>query len=208
MPTPTWERLPQARRIAVREAAEAEFAARGYGHASLNTICREAGISKGSLFQYFPDKADLYAHLADLASQRIRAAMQVEATRLDWEHDFRGSLDGLLEAWVRYFYDHPRDLGMTAATNLEPDSLARSAVRATVDAHYIEVLEPLLEVGAATGQLPEGTDHRALLAMLLVLLPHLALAPHVSGLDPLMEMAQGPDQAVAAARRMLALILS
>ena len=207
MPTPTWERLPEARRAAVREAAEAEFAARGYGHASLNTICREAGISKGSLFQYFPDKADLYVHLAELACLRIRAVVEAEAAGLDWEHDFRGSLDALLQAWVRHFYDHPRDLGMTAAANLEPDNLARAAVRATVDVHYIQVLEPLLELAAQTGQLPEGTDRRALLATLLVLLPHLALAPHVSGLDPLMEMAQGPEQAVAAARRMLAVVL-
>jgi len=58
----------------VLDAAEAEFAKRGFSGGSLNTIVREAGISKGSLFQYFDDKADLYAHLAELASVRIREA--------------------------------------------------------------------------------------------------------------------------------------
>ena len=82
MPTPTWNRLPAAKRDAVLAAAEAEFGERGFSGASLNTICRKAEISKGSLFQYFTDKADMYAHLAELASLRIRAAMEAEVARL------------------------------------------------------------------------------------------------------------------------------
>ena len=64
MPTPTWNRLPAARRDAIVAAAEAEFAENGFSRGSLNVIAREAGVAKGSLFQYFTDKLDLFAYLS------------------------------------------------------------------------------------------------------------------------------------------------
>ncbi|MFE3257205.1 TetR/AcrR family transcriptional regulator [Nocardia sp. NPDC059091] len=207
MPTGTWDRLPAPRRAAVVAAAEAEFAARGFSGGSLNTVCREAGVSKGSLFQYFADKADMYVYLAELSSERIRSAMEATADKLDWESDFFGSLDVLLEAWIRYFYDHPLERAMTAAANLEPDPVARTAVREAVNRHYVAVLQPLFDVATAQGALRPGTDTQALLSLLLLMLPHLALAPHVPGLDPLLGLAEGDaDHAVATAHRLVATV--
>jgi AcrR family transcriptional regulator len=208
MPTGTWDRLREDRRTAVLDAAEAEFAARGFSQGSLNTICREAGVSKGSLFQYFADKADMYVHIAELASLRIRAAMEAEIAALDWQDDFFGSMQTLVEAWVRYFYAHPRDLAMTAAANLEPDTLARTVVRAAVNRHYLAVLRPIVETAAEAGQLRDDADLDALLSLLLIVLPHVALAPHIPGLDPVMGMEEGRvEHAVVAAQRLLSVLL-
>ncbi|MBB1154667.1 MULTISPECIES: TetR/AcrR family transcriptional regulator [Amycolatopsis] len=203
MPTGTWERLPEKRRAAVLAAAEAEFAARGFSGGSLNTICREAGVSKGSLFQYFTDKADMYVHLAELASVRIRAAMEAEIAKLPWDKDFAGALDRLLDAWVRYFYDHPLERAMTAAANLEPDPVARTPVREAVNSHYLAVLRPLVERAVAAGQLRADTDVEIVLSLLLLVLPHLALAPHVEGLDPLLGLVEGDSEHAAATARRL-----
>ena len=71
MPTVTWARLDPSRRAAVIEAAEAEFGAHGFSRGSLNVIARRAGVAKGSLFQYFADKRDLYAFIADVGSNLI-----------------------------------------------------------------------------------------------------------------------------------------
>ncbi len=208
MPTGTWERLPDGRRAAVLAAAEAEFTARGFSGGSLNTICREAGVSKGSLFQYFTDKADLYVHLAELASARVRTATEAEIAALECDGDRLGALERVVEFWVRYFYDHPRERALTAAAALEPDPTARAAVRAVTDRHYLAALRPLLETGGAAGRLAPGADTEALLSLLLLLLPHLALAPHVAGLDPVLGMeGADADRAVAAARRLLAALL-
>ena len=57
MPTSTWFRLNVAKRERVLEVAMREFGENGYSTGSLNTIAREAGIAKGSLFQYFGDKS-------------------------------------------------------------------------------------------------------------------------------------------------------
>ncbi|MEP7180295.1 MAG: helix-turn-helix domain-containing protein, partial [Pseudonocardiales bacterium] len=65
MPRPTWDRLEQSRRDRVLRAAMVEFGRRGYSGASLNVIAREAGVAKGSLFQYFDDKFDFFAYVAE-----------------------------------------------------------------------------------------------------------------------------------------------
>jgi AcrR family transcriptional regulator len=175
----------------VLDAAEAEFATRGFSGGSLNTIVREAGISKGSLFQYFEDKADLYAYLAELASVRIRARMEKQITEYDWDGDFFGAFSQLLRVWTEYFVEHPADRAITAAVNLEPEAATRTAVRVTVNRHYVEVLRPLLERGLAGGSLRPDADTEALLALWMLVLPHLAIAPHHEGLDPLLGLHEG-----------------
>ncbi|MET7289468.1 TetR/AcrR family transcriptional regulator [Streptomyces sp. NPDC005573] len=202
MPTGTWERLPEARRSAIVRAAEQEFSARGFSGGSLNTIARTAGVAKGSLFQYFTDKADLYAHLSELASLRIRAAMETRIRALDWEADFFTAFTGLALAWEAYFHDHPLERALTAAANLEPDSAALGAVRRVVNEHYLAVLGPLLRAAQERGDLRPDADLDAFLSMLLLVLPHLALAAHHPGLDPVLGLgaARPEDRAAAVVR--------
>lgn len=199
MPTPTWERLPEQRRQAVLRAAEAEFAEHGFSRSSLNVIARNAGVAKGSLFQYFAGKVDMYAHLSELASVRIRSAMEEHIPALPWEEDFFGSFRELAHLWVAYFDSHPLELALTAAVNLEPDNTVSSAVRRTVNRHYLAVLRPLVERGRAAGHLRADTDLDAMLALLLLMLPHLALAPRSPGLDPLLGLDSGDPRRVASA---------
>lgn len=106
MPTVTWARVDPARRAAVVEAAEAEFGAHGFSRGSLNVIARRAGVAKGSLFQYFADKRDLYAFIADIASQRVRSYMEDLIRELDPNRPFFEFLTDLLDGWVAYFAEH------------------------------------------------------------------------------------------------------
>ena len=53
MPTKTFHNLPEAKRLKVEEAAIAEFSANPLQSASVNAIVKNAGIAKGSFYQYF-----------------------------------------------------------------------------------------------------------------------------------------------------------
>jgi AcrR family transcriptional regulator len=50
----------------------------GFGNASTNRIAEVAGVSVGSLYQYFPSKEALVAALVDRHRQEISEAVQVE----------------------------------------------------------------------------------------------------------------------------------
>jgi AcrR family transcriptional regulator len=191
MPTATWERLPAPRRAAVVAAAEAEFGTQGFSRGSLNVIARQAGVSKGSLFQYFADKADLCAYLTDIVSLRIRANFEAEIPGFPWATDFFGALRRLGHAWVRYYADHPTELALTIAVNLELDPDSRSAVRTVANRHYVEVLRPLVEQGRQTGQLAADADVDAFVALLMLVLPHLVIAARNPELDALLGLGGG-----------------
>jgi AcrR family transcriptional regulator len=63
MARPRFHRLPVEQQDALLDAALQEFAAHGYGGASLNRIIAATGISKGAMYYYFDSKADLYAEI-------------------------------------------------------------------------------------------------------------------------------------------------
>jgi len=207
MPTVTWARLDGDRRAAVVAAAEAEFATHGFSRGSLNVIARRAGVAKGSLFQYFADKRDLYAFISDVASQRVRTHMEGRIRELDADRPFFEFLIDLLDTWVAYFAEHPRDRSLHAATSFEVDTDARVSVRAVVHRHYLEVLRPLVQDARTRGDLHADADIETLLSLLLMILPHLALAPYVRGLDPVLGLDElTAEQPVLAVRRYVAVL--
>jgi AcrR family transcriptional regulator len=135
----------------VVKAAEAEFGAHGFSRGSLNVIARRAGVAKGSLFQYFADKRDLYAFIADIASQRVRSYMEDRIRELDPSRPFFEFLTDWLDAWVAYFADHPHERALHAAATLEVDTEARVSVQNVIHRHYLEVLRPLVRDAQARG---------------------------------------------------------
>jgi AcrR family transcriptional regulator len=66
-----FDNLDPDRQEGILAAAGDEFATHGYGGASLNRIIEAADISKGSLYYYFDDKADLFASVIEEAVRRI-----------------------------------------------------------------------------------------------------------------------------------------
>jgi AcrR family transcriptional regulator len=188
-------------------AAEAEFGAHGYSRGSLNVIARRAGVAKGSLFQYFADKRDLYAFIADVASQRVRSYMEGRIRALDPSRPFFEFLPDLLDDWVAYFADHPRERALHAAASFEVDTDARVSVRTVIHRHYLDVLRPLLRDAQTRGDLLADADTEALLSLLLMIFPHLALAPYVRGMDPVLGLDEpSPDQPALAVRRLVAVL--
>jgi AcrR family transcriptional regulator len=207
MPTVTWSRLAADRRVAVVAAAEAEFAANGFSGGSLNTIARRAGVAKGSLFQYFADKRDLYAHITEIGSQRVRAHIEHQIRVLDPTRPFFAFLVDLLDVWVAYFAEHPRERALHAAASFEVDTDARVSVRAVVHRHYLEVLRPLVHDARSRGDLDPNADIDMLLSLLLMILPHLALAPYVRGMDPVLGLDEiSSDQPTLVVRRYVAVL--
>lgn len=209
MPRQTWHNLDPARRDRVLQAAMAEFGRHGYSGGSLNVIAREAGVAKGSLFQYFDDKFDLFAHVAEQTSLTIYAALLPHLGGPRAGQPFVDYFGQTIDAWIGYMAAHPLERGVTAATTMELDPDVRVAVRAPVHQLYVQGLRPILENAVAAGELAQGTDVDALLSLLILLLPHLALAPFERGLDAVVPLyGLGGASRSAAAQRLVAVVLA
>src|SRR5689334_12643419 len=55
-----WQRRSEDRPREICEAALEVFAEKGFAAAKLDDIARRAGVSKGTLYLYFADKAELF----------------------------------------------------------------------------------------------------------------------------------------------------
>lgn len=85
MPTETFFRLPQQKRERLMRAVNAELARVPFSALSINRIIREADISRGSYYQYFRDRDDLYEYL--LAGYRACMQQSAEQTLLNQRGD-------------------------------------------------------------------------------------------------------------------------
>lgn len=63
MPTDTFNKLPEQKKTKVILAAKKEFARASLKEASIKNIVEEAGIARGSFYQYFDSKEDLLQYL-------------------------------------------------------------------------------------------------------------------------------------------------
>lgn len=66
-----FDNLEAEKQEAILRAAGEEFAEKGFGGASINRIIRQSGMSKGSVYYYFEDKADLFATTVERSTQRL-----------------------------------------------------------------------------------------------------------------------------------------
>ncbi|MCE2851517.1 MAG: TetR/AcrR family transcriptional regulator [Roseiflexaceae bacterium] len=78
MPSDTWWNLDPRKREDILTAAVAEFAVHHYEDASLSALVKHVGIAKGSMYQYFTDKRELYDYLLHYAHETLQRAIVAE----------------------------------------------------------------------------------------------------------------------------------
>lgn len=119
MPRQTFWNLPEDKRRRVIDAAVAEFGGRPFRAASLDRVAAASGVSKGSLFQYFEDKAELYRWLlAEYLPERKLAAMAAVASP-GGGTDLFAQLEASFYAGLELFVAEPR-LAQLASVFLSP----------------------------------------------------------------------------------------
>jgi AcrR family transcriptional regulator len=106
MPTQTFWSLPSKKRAKLQEIALEEFANNDFSVASVSRVVAKAGIAKGSLYQYFTDKEELFLYLVELAQQTLFASMQ-EDPLANADADFYEVLRWQMSATVRAATRYP-----------------------------------------------------------------------------------------------------
>lgn len=72
MPTSTFFNLPPEKRAKLLRAAVGEFSQKPYGEVPLSRIIAGAGIPRGSFYQYFSDKTDLFVYVLSHYGGRLK----------------------------------------------------------------------------------------------------------------------------------------
>ena len=94
--------LDPTKQEAILEAAAEEFAEKGFAAASINRIIQASGMSKGSVYYYFEDKADLFATVLERGAERIMAEVGWPAIEVLGPEEFWDSVLELTHRSVEF----------------------------------------------------------------------------------------------------------
>ncbi|MDO4975842.1 MAG: TetR/AcrR family transcriptional regulator [Eubacteriales bacterium] len=83
MPKDTFYRLPDEKRERILNAAKNEFFRVPYGQASINQIIKNADIPRGSFYQYFEDKKDIFLYVLSEQHDTIVSAVFEKLSRVN-----------------------------------------------------------------------------------------------------------------------------
>ncbi|MEU9052992.1 TetR family transcriptional regulator [Streptomyces sp. NPDC048384] len=96
------------RRIAqLLEAAAAVFTTTGYTAASTNAIAREAGVSPGTLYQFFPNKEAIAIELGDRLMHEMRETYGEALAPVDPATPLDEAVGSAVDRFIAFNCEHP-----------------------------------------------------------------------------------------------------
>jgi AcrR family transcriptional regulator len=175
-------RAPSQRRSRERverilTAATALIEETGSDALRMSEVAVRAGVSIGSLYQYFPDKAAIVHALAERYNAKGRACIEAELGEAADETELRAALSRLTDEYYAMFLDEPVMREIWAGTQADPvlreidladvrangELLARAMSRLRPEVEPAEVATSaflIMHLIAATVRLAISTDRR------------------------------------------------
>jgi len=166
-PKTTFSNLPLEKQEKIVAAAVSEFARHGYRKASINTIIRDAGISKGSLYQYFHNKEVLFVYVFErftrLVKKTVAAQGRANAVRAmdggnataaqgtGHDDDFFSQVGRVLLAGIAFIDRYPDYFQIYLRVLFEQDVPMREKLLAQVRLFSREYFGPLCQAGQQSG---------------------------------------------------------
>ena len=191
----TFRNLPLDKQERVLDAALAEFADQGYHQASLNRVVARAGIAKGSLYQYFPNKEGIFAYIFQFALKVVRRTLTtVKEETL--EENFFVRLEKSLLAGVAFSREHPRIFSLYLKIQLDKHVPFREEFLAAVRRHATEYFASLVRRAQSRGELRPGVPRAATLFLLDAVFDRFLQSVAVPALDVTLDLHQATDAAI------------
>lgn len=147
------------KRQAILDAAEKTFGANGYAAATMEQIAADAGISKGSIYNYFRSKQDLFM---ELFAQSVATDEAQVDTLLNRPIPASRKIEALLDIWFKSFEHYERigalflEYWATAAREDREGRLAASFQE--MYARWRERIAAIITQGIDSGQFRRELD--------------------------------------------------
>jgi AcrR family transcriptional regulator len=151
-----WRRRKEARPAEILAAALASFAERGFAASRLDDVAHRAGVTKGTLYLYFPNKAELFKAVVN---QAVVPNLERGEALLDHvDQSAAGLLERLMRGWAELAHSPAGAIPkivVSEAGNF-PD-LARFYREAVVD-RGMALLRRVLRLGVERGEFRASFD--------------------------------------------------
>jgi len=176
-------------------AALTEFSKEGYAGASLNSIVKKIGISKGSLFNYFFDKHGLFLFVFEQALEMVKDYLRRvrDETASD---DLFTRLEKSLLAGVAFIRGHPRVYKIYLRVLFESDLPDRNSLIKSIRLLSTEYLTEFLLVAKERGEIHADVDVREAVFVVEAVLERFLQAYGLQHLDAGSGLYKAPEEEV------------
>lgn len=157
MPKDTFYNLPLEKRERIVEAALKEFENNSFDQASTNKIIEQSEISKGSFYQYFDDKKDIYKYLIQLMVE-AKLKYITPAMQNPFNHDFFEVFHDMNEAGLKFALDQPRFLRVGTRLMQDKNHALYKEIIAENQERAYKVYSALVKNAIDRGELRDDID--------------------------------------------------
>ncbi|AGA70741.1 transcriptional regulator [Desulfitobacterium dichloroeliminans LMG P-21439] len=170
MPNQTFFNLPEEKRERITEAAIREFSAYPFAQVSIARIIEQAGIPRGSFYQYFKNLKDLYKYIFKLAIEKKLRYFEDKIPELHGDSfDFFKTLRKLFVVGIEFAQEHPELLALGDRFIKDINLQLREEVLAEQNSKSLNIYGEMLRKGYELGQLDPAMDFTAALLMMQAL---------------------------------------
>jgi len=147
---PTFNNLPLEKREAIIQELVREFSANGYQKASLNTIVKNLGIAKGSLYQYFRNKEAIFCFVFEEFTRLVKQTVK-ETIEQGGKGDFFERIKQVMLAALTFVDRYPDYFQIYLKVLFEHDVPHREELLTRVRLFSREYFGPLCEQAREQG---------------------------------------------------------
>jgi AcrR family transcriptional regulator len=150
--TNKFTQLAESKQKSIIDASVYEFANNGFKNASVNKIVEKAGISKGSLFNYFKSKNLLFDHIYQIALREVKTYLAKVRDESEYD-DFFTRFSKVINSGITFINKHPRLARIYFRLLNSDDSPHGKAIIKKLHSEAIRYLTDFVETGIERNEL-------------------------------------------------------
>ena len=153
----TFEQIPEEKQKRVLREAARLFAERGFSATDVAELAKRAGVSKGSLYNYFENKEDLYLHVCEDGLARSRRAVYGGMDK-DW--DIYRQVEHMFRQGVRFALKSPEYVRLYLTASAPGKEQFRAKLTLDVEKHTSDHLKKHIRLAQEQGIVRSDLDPR------------------------------------------------
>ncbi len=150
--TNKFTQLAESKQKSIIDASVYEIANNGFKNASVNKIVEKAGISKGSLFNYFKSKNLLFDHIYQIALREVKTYLAKVRDESE-NDDFFTRFSKIINSGIAFINKHPRLARIYFRLLNSNDSPHGKAIIKKLHSEAIHYLTDFVETGIERNEL-------------------------------------------------------
>lgn len=157
MPKATFFNLSEDKQERIMAAAVEEFSKYDYNEVTVSKIVKEAGIPKGSFYQYFEDKFDLFKYIILLVGEKKKVYFADVFLEMN-QKGFFELLNDMYKAGLRFACDNPKYSNIGTLLVKSSDSGLLNRIYEGVGGQIDDFLGPFIQKAIDKGELRDDID--------------------------------------------------